>query len=91
MLSDTQKKRMGDYSSYVSGFKTTINSSVSELYLKSSDGSSFVFDYVLIARDSYPGNKVKTQTFRGVVRMVQINGTWYIGEAESKKIGEKIE
>ncbi|MBQ6132048.1 MAG: hypothetical protein IJL12_06870 [Selenomonadaceae bacterium] len=91
MLSYKQRERVGNFDSYVAGFVNTISSDVSELNLVSSDEDSCTFDYTIIARDRYPGGKIKVQTFRGQVTLAKDNGRWFIRLAKSNKVNESIE
>ena len=85
------KNHRGTYESFVSGYKTNISDTVDSIQVKMNNSTSTGFDYTLIARDVYQGNKVKVQTFKGTVRMVWDKGQWKIGYAESKKVSEYIE
>lgn len=91
MLSYAQRDRMGSYDSYVTGFKDTISSEVTDLKLVSSDEDTCTFNYTLTARDHYQGNRVKIQTFEGQVTMAKDDGRWYVREAKSSKVNERYE
>ena len=89
-LSYKQKERVGDFDSYVAGYKNTISSEVSGLKLLSSEEDAYTFEYLLTARDRDNGN-VKVQTFKGEVTMAKDNGKWYVRYAKSEKITENRE
>ena len=90
-LSNAQKERVGDFSSYAAGFADTISSEVSDISLISSNGDSCTFHYTLTARDRYQGGRVKVQIFSGEVTMAKDKGHWYIRYAKSDKVGERID
>lgn len=89
-LSYAQRDRMGSYDSYVSGFATTISSTVSELNLVSSNDDACTFDYTLTARDRESG-RVRVATFKGQVTMAKDKGRWYIRNTKSSKVNERYE
>ncbi|MBQ4403780.1 MAG: hypothetical protein II857_05160 [Selenomonadaceae bacterium] len=90
-LSYKQRERVGDFNSYVAGFKDTISSEVSDIKLVSSDEDSQTFDYTLTARDRYHDGRIKIQVFNGQVTMAKDKGRWYVRHAKSTKIDERIE
>ena len=89
-LSYKQRERVGDFDSYVAGYKDTISSEVSSLKLLSSEDDAYTFEYLLTARDRAGGN-VKVQTFKGEVTMAKDKGKWYVRYAKSEKINENRE
>ena len=91
ILSFEQRKRFGEFNSYVTGFENTISSEVSDLDLVSADSDSCTFNYTLTARDRYQGGKVKIQIFKGQVTLAKDNGKWFIRHAQSNKVNERIE
>ena len=91
MMTPACQNHMGDLSSYASGYKDTLSSSVDNLTVVSSSSDQVVMNYRLIARDRYKGNKVKVQKFAGTVTMVKQNGSWKIGQTQSSKVDEYIE
>ena len=91
ILSYKQRERIGNFDSYVAGFKDTISSEVTDLRLVSSDEDVCTFDYTLTARDRYQGNKVKVATFKGQVTMAKDKGKWYVRHAKSDKVNERYE
>ena len=91
MLSYKQRERVGSFDSYAEGYTNTISSEVSDLRLISSDSDSYTFDYTLTARDRYQGNRVKVMTFKGQVTMAKDQKDWFIRQAQSKKVNERIE
>ena len=91
ILSFEQRKRFGEFSSYVTGFENTISSEVSDLNLVSADNDSCTFNYTLTARDRYQGGKVKIQIYKGQVTLAKDKGKWFIRHAQSNKVNERIE
>lgn len=89
-LSYKQRERVGNFDSYVAGYKNTISSEVSGLKLLSSEEDAYTFEYLLTARDRANGN-VKVQTFKGEVTMAKDKGKWYVRYAKSEKIAENRE
>lgn len=90
-LSHAQKERVGNFDSYVAGYKDTISSEVSGMKLLSAEDGAYTFEYLLTARDRNTGDSVKVQTFKGEVTMVADNGKWYVRHAKSEKINENRE
>lgn len=91
MLTSDCQRHMGDLSTYASGYKDTLNSSVDSLKVVSSSADKVTMNYRLIARDRYKGNRVKVQTFNGSVTVVKQGNIWKIDQMKSSKIDEKIE
>ena len=91
MLSSTQREYRGDFNSYAEGFANTISSEVTDINLVSHDEDSCTFDYTLTARDRYQGNKVKVLTFKGQVTLIKDDDRWFIQNARSNKINERLE
>ena len=90
-LSYKQRERVGNFDSYVAGFKDTISSEVSGMKLLSAEDGAYTFEYLLTARDRYTGDNVKIQTFKGEVTMAKDNGKWYVRYAKSEKTNENKE
>ena len=90
-LSYKQRERVGDFDSYVAGYKDTLSSEVSSMKLLSSEDDAYTFEYLLTARDRYTGDNVKVQTFKGEVTMAKDKGKWFVRYAKSEKINEDKE
>ena len=91
MLTSDCQNQMGDLSTYASGYKDTLNSSVDSLKIVSSFPDQVTMNYRLIARDRYKGNRVKVQTFNGAVTVIKQGNVWKIDKMKSSKVDEKIE
>ena len=91
MLTPEQRQRVGEYSAWVEGYRTTISSTVDSLEPLESGEDRCVFKYVLVARDRMSDNRVKVQTFDGEVTLIKVGGDWCIYSAKSSKSGERIE
>lgn len=90
-LTYKQKERVGDFNSYISGYTTTISSTVEDLKLIERTNDTYTYEYILVARDRWQENQVKVQKFKGEVKMFIFEGNAYIDFAKSKKIDEYIE
>lgn len=90
ILSSRMQNQMGEYSSYSSGYRTTLSSNVTNLQVTSSDSNHVQLTYDLKARDR-AGNRVKVQNFAGSANMVLVNGTWNIDSMSANKQGEYFE
>ncbi|MGO5131228.1 hypothetical protein [Mitsuokella jalaludinii] len=91
MLTSDCQNQMGDLSTYASGYKDTLNSSVDSLKIVSSFPDQVTMKYRLIARDRYKGNRVKVQIFNGAVTVIKKGNIWKIDKMKSSKVDEKIE
>lgn len=90
LLSEQQKKVVGDYDSWILGFADTLTSEVSAMTLTSSEENAYTFDYTLTARDRHSVGNVKVQVFEGQVTMAKDKGKWYVRSSQSSQVDERI-
>lgn len=91
MLTLQRQNSFGSSSKLAEGYRTTLESKVTDITCKDIDGNEVVFEYELRAKDKTNGSRVLVQYFQGEVHMFKLKGEWHIGYAESKKTSEKYE
>ena len=76
---------VGGYDKFVTGYSTTISSTLTEIRTVSSDNANAVVEYTLEAKDQLKVG-VSTQYFKGKANLQIINGEWKIVEVTAKKV-----
>ncbi len=76
---------VGGYDKFITGYSTTISSTLTEMRTVSEDNASAVIEYTLEAKDQLKSG-ISTQYFKGKVNLQIINGEWKIVEVTAKKV-----
>ena len=76
---------VGGYDKFVTGYSTTISSTLTEMRTVSSDNANAVIEYTLEAKDQLKAG-VSIQYFKGKANLQIINGEWKIVEVTAKKV-----
>jgi hypothetical protein len=76
---------VGGYDKFITGYSTTISSTLTEMRTVSADNASAVIEYTLEAKDQLKSG-ISTQYFKGKANLQIINGEWKIVEVTARKI-----
>ena len=76
---------VGGYDKFVTGYSTTISSTLTEIRTVSADNARAVIEYTLEAKDQLKAG-ISTQYFKGKANLQIINGEWKIVEVTARKV-----
>ena len=76
---------VGGYDKFVTGYSTTISSTLTEMRTVSTDNANAVIEYTLEAKDQLKAG-ISIQYFKGKANLQIINGEWKIVEVTAKKV-----